>query len=144
MSATHVCGTCNKLFSSKYTLAAHVRGKHERKALPCTACDYTTAKPSDIERHITTCRYVVLKNELEKLYTVIAEKDEEIGRLLKQIDTLTSFSSCTHPVRTMPVLLDTSPESSDTDDPFESETVPSADDPSSEDQASSVAISEHS
>ena len=94
MSAVNVCQVCNKLFSTKYILSEHVRAKHatpsdakdEKRALKCTSCDYMTAKPSDIEKHIAKCKFVWFQTQSEKLYLQLVEKDAYIAKLEKRLN----------------------------------------------------------
>ena len=70
------CDTCNKTFSSKYTLKTHLernkkcitsRGGEIKSDFVCKSCNHISMKRGDFHAHLSNCSKYIIDTEL-KIY----------------------------------------------------------------------------
>lgn len=68
----HICTICNRVYSTKYTLANHIKCVHkkdESSELKCTSdkCNFKTMYLSELKKHTKKCSFLLIENECEKI-----------------------------------------------------------------------------
>lgn len=104
-SSIYTCGTCNKTFSSKYTLKTHIernkkcittRGGEIKSDFVCKSCNHISMKRGDFHAHLSNCvKYMIdterqiYQEKIEEYCILLREKQEYISILedkLKKFD----------------------------------------------------------
>ena len=91
------CDTCNKTFSSKYTLKTHLernkkcitsRGGEIKSDFVCKSCNHISMKRGDFHAHLSNCvKYIIdsdrkiYQEKIEEYYVLLREKQEYITML---------------------------------------------------------------
>ena len=91
------CDTCNKTFSSKYTLKTHLernkkcitsRGGEIKSDFVCKSCNHISMKRGDFHAHLSNCvKYIIdserkiYQEKIDEYYVLLREKQEYISIL---------------------------------------------------------------
>jgi hypothetical protein len=88
------CDSCNKIFSSKYTLKSHLernkkcislRGIEMKSEFVCPACNHLSMKKSDLQVHLSLCTEYIMKTQKETYENHILELKNIITKIEHQL-----------------------------------------------------------